>query len=146
MREVRKSALLPYSAGQMYALVADVRRYPEFLPWCTAARVLEEDGEFMTVALDLQRGLVRTTFTTRNRLVPDRTVEMRLVDGPFTALEGRWDFAPIADAGTRADLLVRFETRGLFDGLTLGPAFERICSQLVDAFARRARQLHAHVG
>ncbi len=146
MREVRRSAILPCSAGRLYALVADVRRYPQFLPWCTAARVLAEDGEFMTVALDLQRGLVRTSFTTRNRLVPERSVEMRLVDGPFAALEGRWDFAPITDAGTRANLLVRFETRGLLGSLTLGPAFERICSELVDAFARRARQLHAHVG
>jgi ribosome-associated toxin RatA of RatAB toxin-antitoxin module len=142
MREVRRSALLPYSAGQMYGLVADVQRYPEFLPWCTGARVLAAEGEFVTVTLGLQRGIARGSFTTRNRLVPERSMEMRLVEGPFAMLEGRWDFAPIAEAGTRADLQVRFETRGLLGGIALGPAFEQICNQLVDAFARRARQVY----
>jgi len=142
MREVRRSALLPYSAGQMYALVADVLRYPEFLPWCTGAQVLAAEGEFVTVTLGLQRGIARGSFTTRNRLVPERSMEMRLVEGPFAMLDGRWDFAPIAEAGTRADLLVRFETRGLLGGVALGPAFEQICNQLVDAFARRARQVY----
>jgi ribosome-associated toxin RatA of RatAB toxin-antitoxin module len=142
MREVRRSALLPYSAGQMYGLVADVLRYPEFLPWCTGAQVLAAEGEFVTVTLGLQRGIARGSFTTRNRLVPERSMEMRLVEGPFATLEGRWDFAPIAHAGTRADLLVRFETRGLLGGIALGPAFEQICNQLVDAFARRARQVY----
>jgi ribosome-associated toxin RatA of RatAB toxin-antitoxin module len=142
MREVRRSALLPYSAGQMYGLVADVLRYPEFLPWCTGARVLAAEGEFVTVTLGLQRGIARGSFTTRNRLVPERSMEMRLVEGPFAMLEGRWDFAPIAEAGTRADLQVRFETRGLLGGIALGPAFEQICNQLVDAFARRARQVY----
>jgi ribosome-associated toxin RatA of RatAB toxin-antitoxin module len=142
MREVRRSALLPYSAGQMYGLVADVLRYPEFLPWCTGAQVLAAEGEFVTVTLGLQRGIARGSFTTRNRLVPERSMEMRLVEGPFAMLDGRWDFAPIAEAGTRADLLVRFETRGLLGGVALGPAFEQICNQLVDAFARRARQVY----
>jgi ribosome-associated toxin RatA of RatAB toxin-antitoxin module len=126
----------------MYGLVADVLRYPEFLPWCTGAQVLAAEGEFVTVTLGLQRGIARGSFTTRNRLVPERSMEMRLVEGPFATLEGRWDFAPIADAGTRADLLVRFETRGLLGGIALGPAFEQICNQLVDAFARRARQVY----
>lgn len=142
MREVRRSALLPYSPGQMYVLVADVLRYPEFLPWCTGARILADEGEFVTVSLGMHRGLARGSFTTRNRLLPDRAMEMRLVEGPFSTLEGRWDFTPIADAGTRADLLVRFATRGLLGGIALGPAFEQICNQLVDSFARRAHQVY----
>lgn len=142
MREVRRSALLPYSTGQMYGLVADVLRYPEFLPWCTGARILADEGEFVTVSLGLQRGLARGSFTTRNRLVPERSVEMRLVEGPFSMLEGRWEFAPIQEAGSRAELLVRFETRGILGGIALGPAFEQICNQMVDAFARRAHQVY----
>jgi ribosome-associated toxin RatA of RatAB toxin-antitoxin module len=142
MREVRRSALLPYSTGQMYGLVADVLRYPEFLPWCTGARILADEGEFVTVSLGLQRGLARGSFTTRNRLVPERSVEMRLVEGPFSMLEGRWEFAPILEAGSRAELLVRFETRGILGGIALGPAFEQICNQMVDAFARRAHQVY----
>jgi ribosome-associated toxin RatA of RatAB toxin-antitoxin module len=141
MREVRRSALLPYAPNQVYGLVADVERYPEFLPWCTEARILAGDEREVTVTLGLATGIARARFTTRNRLEPHRSVTMSLVDGPFDQLDGRWDFTPIADAGTRADLHVRFSTHGLVAALALGPAFEAICNHLVDAFARRARQV-----
>ncbi len=141
MREVRRSALLPYTAGQIYGLVTDVERYPEFLPWCHGARILAAEGEYVTVSLALVRGLVRGSFTTRNRHVPDHSVEMRLVEGPFSLLEGRWDFRPIESAGTRVELQIRFQTHGLIAGLALGPAFEEICNQMVDAFGRRAHQV-----
>jgi len=141
MRDVRRSAFLPYTAAQMYGLVTDVERYPEFLPWCTSATILADEGDQATVKLGLSSGFARASFTTRNRMVPDRSVTMNLVDGPFDLLEGRWDFTPIRDAGTRADLHVRFSTHGLIGALALGPAFEGICNHLVDAFARRARQV-----
>ncbi|HEU4515895.1 MAG TPA: type II toxin-antitoxin system RatA family toxin [Steroidobacteraceae bacterium] len=141
MREVRRSALLPYAPPFVYGLVADVERYPEFLPWCTEARILSGDGREVTVTLGLVSGIARARFTTRNRLEPHSSVTMSLVDGPFDVLEGRWDFTPIADAGTRADLHVRFSTHGLLGAIALGPAFEAICNHLVDAFARRARQV-----
>jgi ribosome-associated toxin RatA of RatAB toxin-antitoxin module len=125
----------------VYGLVADVERYPEFLPWCTDARVLARDEREVTVTLGLASGIARASFTTRNRLEPDRALTMSLVDGPFDQLEGRWDFTPIAATGTRADLQVRFSTHGLIGAIALGPAFEGICNHLVDAFARRARQV-----
>lgn len=141
MREVRRSALLPYTPAQMYALVTDVERYPEFLPWCTAATIVADEGELVTVTLGLASGFARASFTTRNRLVPERAVTMSLLEGPFDFLEGRWEFTAIRDAGTRADLSVRFATHGLLGALTLGRAFEEACNHLVDAFARRARQV-----
>ncbi len=141
MREVRRSALLPFTAAQMYALVTDVERYPEFLPWCTSATILADEGDHVTVRLGLARGIAHASFTTRNHLVPDRSVTMNLVDGPFDDLEGRWEFTPVREKGTRADLHVRFATHGLIGVLALGPAFEGICNHLVDAFARRARQV-----
>jgi ribosome-associated toxin RatA of RatAB toxin-antitoxin module len=141
MREVRRSALLPYAARQVYGLVADVERYPEFLPWCTDARILSGDDREVTVRLGLSSGLARASFTTRNRLEPDSAITMSLVDGPFDVLEGCWGFTPVGETGTRADLQVRFETRGVIGALALGRAFEGICNQLVDVFARRARQV-----
>ena len=141
MREVHRSALLPYTAAQMYGLVTDVERYPEFLPWCTSSLILADQGDQMTVRLGLSSGIARASFTTRNRMVADRSVTMDLVDGPFDLLAGRWDFTPIRDAGTRADLNVRFSTHGLIGAIALGPAFEGICNHLVEAFARRARQV-----
>jgi len=141
MRDVRRSALLPYAPMQVYGLVADVERYPEFLPWCNEARIVEAGGDEVTVTLGLSSGFARARFTTRNRQVPGRSVTMSLVDGPFDQLEGRWDFTPVGRAGTRADLHVRFSTHGVIGALALGPAFEGICNHLVDAFARRARQV-----
>jgi ribosome-associated toxin RatA of RatAB toxin-antitoxin module len=132
---------LPYSQKELYELVARVERYPEFLPWCTESRILDAQGEVVTAKLGLASGIARASFTTRNRLDPGRSMTMSLVEGPFDLLEGRWDFAPIARAGTRADLQVQFSTHGLIGALALGPAFEGICNHLVDAFARRARQV-----
>lgn len=142
MREVHRSSLVPFSAQQMYDLVVDVERYPEFLPWCSTAAILADDGELVTVQLGLAFGLAGGSFTTRNRLTPGSAVDMKLVDGPFSELEGRWTFAPIGDAGTRAELSLRFETSGLLGGFVLGPAFEHACNQLVDAFGRRAREVY----
>ena len=141
MREIRRSALLPFAAQQVYGLVADVERYPEFLPWCTEARILSGDDREVTVRLGLSSGLARASFTTRNRLDPSRAIAMSLVDGPFDELEGRWDFTPVGGTGTRADLQVRFSTHGVIGALALGPVFEGICNHLVDSFARRARQV-----
>lgn len=142
MREIRRSALMSYPASRLYDIVADVPRYPEFLPWCKEAEILSTEGEVVTARLGLARGLARARFTTENRMNPGRSVEMRLVDGPFSALEGRWDFHPIAQAGCRVEFRVRFATAGRLATLALGPAFERICNELVDAFGRRARELH----
>jgi ribosome-associated toxin RatA of RatAB toxin-antitoxin module len=142
MREVHRSALVPFSPGQLFDLVADVERYPEFLPWCTSAVILVNDGHEVTVQLGLALGPARGSFTTRNRMTPGRAVEMQLVEGPFSALEGRWLFTPIGDAGTRAELRLRFETSGFIGGVLFGPAFEQACNQLVDAFGRRAREVY----
>lgn len=142
MREVKRSALLPYTATQMFDLVADVERYPEFLPWCTAATVLAREGEMVTAQLALSRGRASARFTTRNRLVPGQFLEMRLLEGPFRSLEGRWDFVAIGEAGSRVGLAMAFETQGSLAGIVLGPVFEGICNQLVDAFAQRARRVY----
>jgi len=141
MREVKRSALLPHRPEAIYALVADIERYPEFLPWCSAATVTACAADEVTATLGFASGPVRASFTTRNRLEPGRSMSMSLVDGPFESLEGRWEFTPVGDGGTRADLLVRFATRGVAGAIALGPAFEAACNRLVDAFARRARQV-----
>jgi ribosome-associated toxin RatA of RatAB toxin-antitoxin module len=140
MREVRRSALLPYPPDAVYGLVADIERYPEFLPWCSGARVVSRAAQEVVAELEFASGPLKTAFTTRNRLDPGRSIAMQLVDGPFESLEGRWDFTPVGD-GARAELLVRFETRGVAGAIALGPAFEAACNHLVDAFARRAREV-----
>ena len=142
MRKVHKNALVPYSAANMYALVNDVARYPEFLPWCRGSQVLEQSETLMRARLDLVRGRFSRSFTTRNYLTPDQAITMTLEDGPFKKLEGRWKFTDLGQEGSKVELDMAFEFEsGLLD-LIAGPVFHDICNSLVDAFIRRANELH----
>ena len=97
----------------------------------------------MTVTLGLAIGLARASFTTRNQLEPGRAMTMRLVDGPFDHLEGRWEFTPIARCRARArTCMLHSRPTASIGAIVLGPAFEGVCNQLVDAFGRRARQVY----
>src|ERR1700692_3714457 len=99
MQVVERSALVTYTAAQMFALVDDVARYPEFLPWCSGARVQEISETERLASVKGGRGLLRTDFTTRNTLEKDARILMQLVDGPFRALTGEWRFESIGDRG-----------------------------------------------
>ena len=105
MKHVRKSVLLWYSARQMYDLVTQVQAYPEFLPWCDRAEVLEQTEQGMTARLGLAFSGLRHAFTTRNTHQAGRLVTVELVDGPFSRLEGRWAFTPVG--GTPAEFAQR---------------------------------------
>jgi ribosome-associated toxin RatA of RatAB toxin-antitoxin module len=143
MRKVNKSALVPYPASAMYALVNDVERYPEFLPWCRGARVLSRSEGEMQASLDLARGGFHKTFTTKNTLQSGRAITMTLVDGPFRHLEGRWQFTDLDQEGSKVALDMEFEFTSTVLDLMAGPVFHEICNSLVDAFIRRAASVHA---
>ena len=148
MKHVKKSVLLWYSPHEMYALVTGVADYPKFLPWCDRAEVLEETADGMVARLGLAFGGMRQTFTTRNRHVADRRVELRLVEGLFSNLEGTWEFVPIGAPGAeRADACrVEFDLRYAFAGRLLdtlvSPVFDKIADTFVDSFVRRAEQVY----
>jgi len=148
MKRVKKSVLLWYSAHEMYALVTAVQDYPAFLPWCERAEVLDTSETTMTARLHLHYAGVRHAFTTRNVHEPDRSVEIDLVDGPFSLLDGRWRFTPLATPGqedTKAcridfELEYAFNSRAL--EAVLSPVFDRVANTFVDSFVRRAEQVH----
>lgn len=142
IREVRRSALVTFSPEQMFDLVVDVERYPEFLPWVAGAVLHEKSEHGLLASLEMQRGGVRERFTTRNAFERPAVMTLQLVEGPFRVLEGRWSFTPIGTAGTRAELEMRFEFANPVASLLFGKAFEQSCSSLIDAFIARARQIH----
>ncbi len=147
MREVKRSALVPYTPAQMFALVEDFERYPEFLPWASGARLLSREGNEMVGRLELERMGIREYFTTRNVLQAPHQMDMQLVEGPFRTLQGSWRFTEIRDAegqprGTRVELDIRFEFRNAMLELLMGKSFEGSCGSLVDAFTRRARAMY----
>lgn len=147
MKSVNKSVLIWYSAAQMYALVTDVAKYPEFLPWCDHARVIEEDAAGMTAEVGLSFGGVRQSFTTRNSHVPDREVHMKLVKGPFSKLDGVWKFTPVGEEGAEASACrVELSLQYGFDNFALqalvGPVFDKVAYSLVEAFVKRSEQVY----
>jgi len=145
MKSVHKSVLIWYSADEMYALVTDVARYPEFLPWCDRSRVIEQDEAGMTAEVGLAFSGIHQSFTTRNTHVPGREVHLKLVDGPFSSLDGTWKFTPVGDGSERAcrvqlDLNYGFSNRAL--QALVGPVFDKIAASLVEAFVKRAEQVY----
>lgn len=146
MKTVHKSVLIWYSAAEMFALVTDIEKYPEFLPWCDQAGVESRETDGMTAKVGISFGGIRQTFTTRNTHVQDSKVSLKLVDGPFSSLDGDWEFIPVGDASQRAcrvelDLNYSFDNVAL--GALVGPVFDRIAGSLVDAFVKRAEEVYA---
>jgi ribosome-associated toxin RatA of RatAB toxin-antitoxin module len=151
MKHVKRSVLLWYSPREMYELVIGVEQYPDFLPWCAQAEVVERHGDGMTARLTLVKGGLRHAFTTRNRHRSGEEVRVALVDGPFSELEGTWQFLPLARPGAAADAdaaacRIEFDLRYAFANAALealvSPVFDRIANTLVDSFVERAEQVH----
>ncbi len=145
MKTIQKSVLLWHSAHEMFALVTDVQHYPQFLPWCAHSEVVERGAAGMVAKVGMSISGLRQSFTTRNTHVDDRQVLMELVDGPFSHLEGVWDFTPLGDGSQRA-CKVEFRLTYGFSSPALatlvGPVFDRIAGSLVDAFVKRADQVY----
>jgi ribosome-associated toxin RatA of RatAB toxin-antitoxin module len=127
----------------MYRLVNDIEHYPEFVPWCAAARVESRTAAEIVATLSIKRGPLRAEFTTRNLLEPDQRVLMQFVSGPFRILEGLWTFTPLGEVGCRVELEMRFEFANRFAGTLFEPLFEDTAASLVDAFVKRARDERA---
>jgi len=148
MKHVRKSVLLWYSAREMYSLVTAVDAYPQFLPWCEKAEVLRQTEEGMTARLTLAFGGVRHAFTTLNRHEEDRSVFVGLVDGPFSLLDGNWQFLPLGAADgppvrackVELDLSYAFASGAL--EAVVSPVFDRVANTLVDSFVHRAEKVY----
>lgn len=145
MKTVHKSVLIWYSAAEMFALVTDVASYPQFLPWCSQASVHEETEHGMIARVGMSIAGLTQSFTTRNAHEKDRRVSLKLVDGPFSKLDGDWHFHPLGDGAERA-CKVEFVLRYDFDNAALaalvGPVFDKIAGSLVDAFVKRASQVY----
>lgn len=140
MRRVSRSALVPFSVNEMYALAADVESYPEFLPWCSAAKIHLRDGEYVEATLELHKSGLRKEFRTRNRLIENEAIEINLIGGPFRHLSGGWRFHALGDSGCKVCLEMDFEFKSRATDILFGSFVEKSCNSLVDAFTRRAHE------
>ena len=145
MKTVSKSVLIWYSPQEMYVLVTEVDQYPQFLPWCDNARVVTADATGMTAEIGISFSGIRQKFTTRNEHIPGQQVTMKLVNGPFSRLDGVWNFLPIGDGSQRAckvELTLHYGFTNATLGKLVGPVFDKIAGSMVDAFVKRAAQVY----
>jgi ribosome-associated toxin RatA of RatAB toxin-antitoxin module len=142
VKKVSRSALVPYSCEQMFDVANDARQYPEFLPWCAAAEVFSETESEMVARLDLARGGIHKSFTTRNTKCRPDSIDIQLEDGPFHELTGKWTFKALGTQGCKVTLELAFE----FSGGVIDSAFARFFNQgadrIMDAFCERADRLY----
>lgn len=142
MSKIEREAIVAFSCRQMYDLVNNVPAYPEFLPWCKGARVISVDEQRMTGELTIKKGSLEQTFTTENDLQKDESVTMNLLDGPFTHMQGRWQFKALSVDACKVSFSLDFAFKNKLLSLTLGPVFSKIADTMLDAFIQRAEQIY----
>lgn len=142
MPAVHRSALVPFSAAKMYDLVNDVEQYPQFLPGCDGARVLEQEEQLMVASLLVSKAGVKQWFTTRNELTKDSAISMNLQDGPFKRLTGGWRFTELADNACKIELELEFEFSNSIAQLAFGKVFSSLANSMVKAFTERAKEVY----
>lgn len=138
---VKRARTVPYSCEQMYALVNQVENYSEFLPYCSDSKVHHRDQDEVQATLVIGAAGMSKSFTTRNRLQVNKMIEIRLVDGPFSHLEGFWRFDPV-DTGCKISFDLEFEFAGKIFSMLLGPIFDQVTDKMVDAFCDRAEVVY----
>ncbi|WAT00028.1 type II toxin-antitoxin system RatA family toxin [Rouxiella chamberiensis] len=143
MPHISRSALVPFSVEQMYTLVNDVDAYPQFLPGCTGSRVLDKTDNTMTAAVDVAKAGISKTFTTKNTLTSNQSIDMQLVDGPFRKLMGGWQFTPLSPDACKVELSLDFEFTNMLIELAFGKIFKELAGSMVQAFTKRAKEVYS---
>ena len=143
MTTITRSSLVLFTPEQMFSLVNDIEAYPSFLPWCRSSKIISKTDDSVDASLDLAKGGIHHVFSTRNKLVHGKSIDISLIDGPFQHLEGHWQFAMIGDnQGCRIQLDMDFEFSNRIVSMALGPIFTQISGSLVEAFCKRAQDVY----
>lgn len=142
MVRVDRSALVMHSAEQMFDLVNDVKRYPQFLPWCSGAEILEEGEQQMVARLNVAKAGFKYSFITRNTWQRPQSLRLELVEGPFSALQGEWRFTALNEQACKVSLHLEFDFTGRLTGLAMSKVFNQIAVAMVDAFCAEADKVY----
>jgi coenzyme Q-binding protein COQ10 len=134
--------LIPFSPEQMFALVADIEKYPEFLPWCVGTRIREREGNLILADMVIGYKMFRERFTSRVTLTPQTRIDVAYTDGPFKYLNNHWQFLPAADGHCLVDFYVDFEFRSRLLQKMIGVVFGEAVKIMVHAFERRASEIY----
>lgn len=144
MPNISKSALVPYTAAQMFDLVDKVSDYPEFLPWCGGSEELSRNEDEVNASVTISHSGINKAFSTRNRLQKNKMIEMELVNGPFKHLHGFWRFETLSDSACKVSLDLEYEFSSKLLGMAVGPVFNQIANSMVDSFCQRADKIYGN--
>ncbi len=139
---VTRSAILPYSAAQMYSVIRDIEYYPEFLNWCDSVAVTESNEARQIAEVRVRYGRLKISFTTENQLTRNEKIEMALVSGPFKQLNGAWSIQTMGENASKVSLNMAFRFQNPITHQLFGKVFQSVVTAQVDAFQKRAEQLY----
>jgi len=142
MTIIDRSALLPYTARQMFDLVCDIEAYPDYMDGCVGAEVMKRDAGTVEARLDLAKGGIKQSFTTRNRPREFEQIELELLQGPFDSFSGCWTFQALGDVACKISLQLEFKSNSALLGVAAARLFDAVTNNLVEAVARRARVIY----
>ncbi|MFA6051351.1 MAG: type II toxin-antitoxin system RatA family toxin [Methylobacter sp.] len=142
MTVVQKSALVKFSAQQMFDLVNDIEAYPKFLPWCSGSRIIKSEGNIVEAEVMISKGGFKKSFSTRNLNEEGKKITVALLEGPFSSLEGVWEFMPLREDASKISLDLEFEMSGKLASLAFGAVFNQICNTMVSSFTSRAKEVY----
>jgi len=142
MTQVNRSALVLHTAEEMFVLINDVERYPEFLPWCAKTEVVSRTEDELVATLYLSKAGLNYSFTTRNQLHYPTRMTLELEEGPFSSLNGVWDFKVLSDEACKVTLNLQFEFSAKIASFAMSKVFNQVATTLVDAFVARADQIY----
>ena len=140
MRTHTEEIILPYTQQQLYTLVSEVEKYPEFIPWCTGVRIQEKTSAYILADLLIGFKGISECFTSKVELLPNE-IRVDYIKGPFSHLENKWVFTSV-DGGTKIDFLIKFEFKSKLLEMLIGGLFEIACQKMVSAFTQRAKELY----
>lgn len=139
---VNQSSLVPYSAEQMYQLVNDYEKYPQFLSGCIDAKTISRGNNELEAELQIQKLGISQSFSTHNKMLPNERIEMKLVNGPFRQLQGAWNFQPFDEQSCKISLYLEFEFSNPVVGMVFGKIFNELTLKMVNAFKQRAKEVY----
>lgn len=142
MPTISRSALVMYNVDQMYALINDIRAYPEFLPECGDSKIISQDEQSVTASLLVAKAGFKKWFTTKNTFISNEKIQLELVDGPFKKLTGYWQLTPLSEEACKVSLHLEYEfTSKVFD-IAFGRIFESLTNSMVQSFTQRAKVIY----
>ena len=142
MHTISRSSLVMYSSEEMYQLVNDVMQYPLFLPNCTGAEVLYSDAHRMQAALEVSKLGAHYRFVTENTLIPNSSIRLTLVKGPFKHLEGEWTFTRLDETACKIMFNLNFAFKNKLTEILFGKIFNDLAGSMVHCFSERAKVVY----